>query len=170
MLFLSDLSSFYVIIIVIILLCIIYITYIYALFPFIRKKQIINDIRKLALDNNKSINILKANNNADYIINVDDSTYNIKIVFIEQDIDVQINNKDTWYGYKGQNNKKIKTPIKFINDVSLDNKIIILARLAKTIKKVINESEMIMVKDETDIYNMHILNYNQYEYLIKKCN
>ena len=170
MLFLADLSSFYILIIVIILLCIIYITYIYALFPFIRKKQIIKDIEKLALDNNQEITITKANNSASYTISLNNTTYNIKIVFTSQDIDLQINNIDTWYGYKGQNSKKIKTPIKFIKDASLNNKIIILARHAKTIKKVINESEMIMVKDETDIYNMHILNYNQYDYLIKKCN
>ena len=42
-----------------------------------------------------------------------------------------------------------------------DNRIVILSNSAKTIKKVINECEMIMVKPNTDIYKINIINFNQ---------
>lgn len=141
--------------------------YAYALFLFIRKKNIIKTIIKQANNENIDVSIIKSDK-ADYVMKTNNKTYYLKIVLIKDNIDLQINNIDTWYGYNGSEAKKIKTPISFIHDSSINNKIIILARHAKTIKKVINESEMIMVKDETDVYNMHILNYNQYSYLLKK--
>ena len=157
-------QPFYLTIIILISLCIIYIIYIYALFPIIRKKKIINDIIKA----NDNIKIIKTKPNATYTLNIDNVIYNISIVFISEDIDLQINNIDTWYAYKKDNSKKIKINKDFIHDKSLENKIIILARHAKTIKKVINECEMIMVNDNIDVYGMHILSYNQYDYLFSK--
>ena len=47
------------------------------------------------------------------------------------------------------------------------NKIILLANKAKTIKKVINECEMIMVNPDVDVHGTKVYNLNQYENLFK---
>ena len=41
------------------------------------------------------------------------------------------------------------------------NKIVVLASKAHTIKKVINECEMIMVDENVDVYNSLVINYDK---------
>ena len=56
--------------------------------------------------------------------------------------------------------KLVNNLSRFMNS-SLDNRIVILSKKAKTIKKVINECEMIMVKPETDVYKINIINFDK---------
>ena len=55
--------------------------------------------------------------------------------------------------------KLINNLTRFMNSKQ-DNRIIILSNSAKTIKKVINECEMIMVKPNTDVYKINIIKFS----------
>ena len=82
-----------------------------------------------------------------------------------------INNIDTFIAYikAGSDNMKAKsiTGISTFMKNKLENKIIIIPFKAKTIKKVINECEMVMVNPSVDVYNSKIYNANQIDELFK---
>ena len=141
--------------------------------PIIIKKRIISGILKDASKYEVRCTILKNHvDNADFSIKTDDKVFLVKVINVKKNCDLQINNIDTFMMYtktlsKTFKVKKIPNLTKFMKSKK-GNRIIILSTKAKTIKKVINECEMVMVDENTDVYGVHILNYNNYSYLFKK--
>ena len=102
--------------------------------------------------------------------------YYLKILIIKRHAELQINNKTTWelrYGIKKTPNsaftkrqilKKV-VPFQsttFPNDIQ---KIVIVYPNPKRIVKYINESEMIIVDEKTDIYGSKIITSDKFESL-----
>ena len=165
--FYLSINTFIIFAVIVIIICLLYILYIYTFFPILRKNKIKKSIKELALSNNKSIEISKSNNKkVDFVIKTTKKIYNVKVVFIPDDCDLQINNIDTWYSYNQSSYKQVVVSSSFMKDDSIENRIVILGRKAKHIKKVINESEMIMVDDNTDVYGVHIINFKHYEFFL----
>lgn len=96
----------------------------------------------------------------DLKIKVNNQTFYFKILLCPSNCDLQINNIETWGIYKNGKFTYINDIKKFINSKK-DNKIVVLASKAHTIKKVINECEMIMVDETTDVYNSLVINYDK---------
>lgn len=96
----------------------------------------------------------------DLKIRVDDQVFYFKILLCPNNCDLQINNIETWGIYKQGKFIYINEIKKFINSKE-NNKIVVLASKAHTIKKVINECEMIMVDENVDVYNSLVINYDK---------
>ena len=164
--FFYALESFYIIVIAVIVICALDILYIALIKPTIYKNKAIRLIKKAALNNKKNVHIIKnKNEGCSFSIKVDEKTYNAKVLMSPKNCDLQINNIDTWVCYIKASSDSMKTKLvnnlsRFMNS-SLDNRIVILSKKAKTIKKVINECEMIMVKPETDVYKINIINFDK---------
>ena len=108
----------------------------------------------------------------DLKIRVDDQVFYFKILLCPNNCDLQINNIETWGIYKQGKFTYINEIKKFINSQE-SNKIVVLASEAHTIKKVINECEMIMVDENVDVYNSLVINYDKInllkEIVTKRC-
>ena len=170
--FFYALESFYIIVIAVIVICALDILYIALIKPTIYKNKAIRLIKKAALNNKKIVHIIKnKNEGCSFSIKVDDKTYNAKVLMSPKKCDLQINNIDTFIAYikAGSDNMKAKsiTGISTFMKNKLENKIIIIPFKAKTIKKVINECEMVMVNPSVDVYNSKIYNANQIDELFK---
>lgn len=170
--FFYALESFYIIVIAVIVICALDILYIALIKPTIYKNKAIRLIKKAALNNKKIVHVIKnKNEGCSFSIKVDGITYNIKVLMSPKNCDLQINNIDTFIAYikAGSDNMKAKsiTGISTFMKNKLENKIIIIPFKAKTIKKVINECEMVMVNPSVDVYNSKIYNANQIDELFK---
>ena len=170
--FFYALESFYIIVIAVIVICALDILYIALIKPTIYKNKAIRLIKKAALNNKKIVHIIKnKNEGCSFSIKVDEKTYNAKVLMSPKNCDLQINNIDTFIAYikAGSDNMKAKsiTGISTFMKNKLENKIIIIPFKAKTIKKVINECEMVMVNPSVDVYNSKIYNTNQIDELFK---
>ena len=170
--FFYALESFYIIVIAVIVICALDILYIALIKPTIYKNKAIRLIKKAALNNKKIVHIIKnKNEGCSFSIKVDEKTYNVKVLMSPKNCDLQINNIDTFIAYikAGSDNMKAKsiTGISTFMKNKLENKIIIIPFKAKTIKKVINECEMVMVNPSVDVYNIKIYNANQIDELFK---
>lgn len=170
--FFYALESFYIIVIAVIVICALDILYIALIKPTIYKNKAIRLIKKAALNNKKIVHIIKnKNEGCSFSIKVDETTYNAKVLMSPKNCDLQINNIDTFIAYikAGSDNMKAKsiTGISTFMKNKLENKIIIIPFKAKTIKKVINECEMVMVNPSVDVYNSKIYNANQINELFK---
>ena len=170
--FFYALESFYIIVIAVIVICALDILYIALIKPTIYKNKAIRLIKKAALNNKKIVHIIKnKNEGCSFSIKVDEKTYNVKVLMNPKNCDLQINNIDTFIAYIKASSDNMKA--KSITDIStfmknkLENKIIIIPFKAKTIKKVINECEMVMVNQSVDVYNSKIYNANQIDELFK---
>ena len=166
------LEPFYIIVIAVIVICALDILYIALIKPTIYKNKAIRLIKKAALNNKKIVHIIKnRNEGCSFSIKVDEKTYNVKVLMSPKNCDLQINNIDTFIAYikAGSDNMKAKsiTGISTFMKNKLENKIIIIPFKAKTIKKVINECEMVMVNPSVDVYNSKIYNANQIDELFK---
>lgn len=170
--FFYALESFYIIVIAVIVICALDILYIALIKPTIYKNKAIRLIKKAALNNKKIVHIIKnKNEGCSFSIKVDEKTYNAKVLMSPKNCDLQINNIDTFIAYikAGSDNMKAKsiTGISTFMKNKIENKIIIIPFKAKTIKKVINECEMVMVNPSVDVYNSKIYNANQIDELFK---
>lgn len=170
--FFYALESFYIIVIAVIVICALDILYIALIKPTIYKNKAIRLIKKAALNNKKIVHIIKnKNEGCSFSIKVDEKTYNVKVLMSPKNCDLQINNIDTFIAYikAGSDNMKAKsiTGMSTFMKNKLENKIIIIPFKAKTIKKVINECEMVMVNPSVDVYNSKIYNANQIDELFK---
>jgi len=166
------LEPFYIIVLAVIVICALDILYIALIKPTIYKNKAIRLIKKAALNNKKIVHIIKnKNEGCSFSIKVDEKTYNTKVLMSPKNCDLQINNIDTFIAYikAGSDNMKAKsiTGISTFMKNKLENKIIIIPFKAKTIKKVINECEMVMVNPSVDVYNSKIYNANQIDELFK---
>ena len=166
------LNPFYIIVLAVIVICTLDILYIALIKPTIYKNKAIRLIKKAALNNKKIVHIIKnKNEGCSFSIKVDGKTYNAKVLMSPKKCDLQINNIDTFIAYikAGSDNMKAKsiTGISTFMKNKLENKIIIIPFKAKTIKKVINECEMVMVNPSVDVYNSKIYNANQINELFK---
>lgn len=166
------LEPFYIIVLAVIVICALDILYISLIKPTIYKNKAIRLIKKAALNNKKIVHIIKnKNEGCSFSIKVDEKTYNAKVLMSPKNCDLQINNIDTFIAYikAGSDNMKAKsiTGISTFMKNKLENKIIIIPFKAKTIKKVINECEMVMVTPSVDVYNSKIYNANQINELFK---
>ena len=166
------LEPFYIIVLAVIVICALDILYIALIKPTIYKNKAIRLIKKAALNNKKIVHIIKnKNEGCSFSIKVDEKTYNAKVLMSPKNCDLQINNIDTFIAYikAGSDNMKAKsiTGISTFMKNKLENKIIIIPFKAKTIKKVINECEMVMVNPSVDVYNSKIYNANQIDELFK---
>lgn len=166
------LEPFYIIVLAVIVICTLDILYIALIKPTIYKNKAIRLIKKAALNNKKIVHIIKnKNEGCSFSIKVDEKTYNAKVLMSPKNCDLQINNIDTFIAYikAGSDNMKAKsiTGISTFMKNKLENKIIIIPFKAKTIKKVINECEMVMVNPSVDVYNSKIYNANQIDELFK---
>ena len=170
--FFYALESFYIIVIAVIVICALDILYIALIKPTIYKNKAIRLIKKAALNNKKIVHIIKnKNEGCSFSIKVDEKTNNVKVLMSPKNCDLQINNIDTFIAYikAGSDNMKAKsiTGISTFMKNKLENKIIIIPFKAKTIKKVINECEMVLVNPSVDVYNSKIYNANQIDELFK---
>lgn len=166
------LEPFYIIVLAVIVICTLDILYIALIKPTIYKNKAIRLIKKAALNNKKIVHIIKnKNEGCSFSIKVDEKTYNAKVLMSPKKCDLQINNIDTFIAYikAGSDNMKVKsiTGISTFMKNKLENKIIIIPFKAKTIKKVINECEMVMVNPSVDVYNSKIYNANEIDELFK---
>lgn len=96
----------------------------------------------------------------DLKIKINNQIFYFKILLCPNNCDLQINNIETWGIYKNGKFTYINDIKKFINS-KVSNKIVVLASKAHTIKKVINECEMIMVNENVDVYNSLVINYDK---------
>lgn len=163
-------KSFYVFSIAVILISILYIIYITIIYPTLRKNIIKKRLFQSALSFNKQVIVSKSKvDGATFKIKIDNKNYLAKVIYVPNNCDLQINNIDTFVVYKKATQDTYKHKILhgmtlFMNSKH-PNKIILLAKKAKTIKKVINECEMIMVNSKTDVYGTNIYNFNDYSTL-----
>ena len=160
------LDPFYIIVVALIAICFLDILYISILKPSINKNRVKNKLLYYISKSNLSYDLSKTNiDGSDFKLLINGKKYLIKVVIVPKNCDLQINNIDTWVCYIKSSGDCMKTKLinnltKFMNSKQ-DNRIVILSNSAKTIKKVINECEMIMVKPNTDIYKINIINFNQ---------
>lgn len=164
-----SIPTFYIICIVLVALCILDILYITIVSPKLNISRVKGKIEKSFKGDKKYMLVKSKVDGADLKLIYDDKDYYIKVVPVKDGCDLQINNIDTFVMYtKYGNNMKNKV----MNDMSdfmnskMENRIIMLSSNAKTIKKVINECEMIMVDNNTNVYNTKVINYNQIENFI----
>ena len=170
--FFYALESFYIIVLAVIVICFLDILYLALIKPSFFKNKAIRLIKKAALNNKKVVHIIKnKNEGCSFSIKVDEKIYNAKVLMSPKNCDLQINNIDTFIAYikAGSDNMKAKniTGLSTFMKNKLDNKIILIPFKAKTIKKVINECEMIMVNPTVDVYKSNIYNANQFDELFK---
>lgn len=166
------LDHFYIIVLAVVVICTLDILYIALIKPTIYKNKAIRLIKKAALNNKKIVHIIKnKNEGCSFSIKVDEKTYNAKVLMSPKNCDLQINNIDTFIAYikAGSDNMKAKsiTGMSAFMKNKLENKIIIIPFKAKTIKKVINECEMVMVNPSVDVYNSKIYNATEIDELFK---
>ncbi len=172
MMIILTIQPFYIITFTLIFICLLDIVFKLLIYPFFKKQKIKKAIYTTALKYNCQCRIFKEKSHgADFIIKVDNIEYLVKILYTKKNCDLQINNKETFMMYLKNNKNTMKTkPLhslsSFMNSRK-ENRILLLANKAKTIKKTINECEMIMVDENVDVYGVHILNYNQYDYFFK---
>lgn len=160
------LDPFYIIVIALIAICFLDILYVSILKPIINKNRVKNKLLYHISKSNLSYDLSKTNiDGSDFKLLINGKKYLIKVVIVPKNCDLQINNIDTWVCYMKASGDSMKTKLinnltRFMNSKQ-DNRIVILSNSAKTIKKVINECEMIMVKPNTDVYKINIINFNQ---------
>lgn len=166
------LNSFYIVSAIVIACCFLYIIFILIL-PTIKQNILKKNISNQAIKSNKKCEIIKASvDGISFVLKTENKTYNVKVLSVPKNCDLQVNNIDTWMIYKKSfgsgtlSCKEIDNMTSFMKS-SLENRIVILSSKAKTIKKVINECEMIMVKPDTNIYGVNIINFDQIEHLFK---
>ena len=108
---------------------------------------------------------------ATFKIKIEEKVYLAKVIYTPKNCDLQINNVDTFVVYKkasdGNYKHKVLSNMSTFMKANQQNKIILLANKAKTIKKVINECEMIMVNNETNVHGVKVYNLNQLDQLVK---
>lgn len=171
MLFLA-IKPFYIFSLSIVVICILYIVFITVIYPTILNNAVKRNLTKLALANNKKMIIVKTKSfDATFKIKIEEKVYLAKVIYTPKNCDLQINNVDTFVVYKkasdGNYKHKVLSNMSTFMKANQQNKIILLANKAKTIKKVINECEMIMVNPDVDVHGTKIYNLNQYENLFK---
>ena len=171
--FATEIKPFYLIIIILIIGCFLDIFYVAFLKPVININKVKNEITYHLVKNKLPYTLEKTKEDgANFKLLISGKEYLIKVVIVPKNCDLQINNIDTWVCYIKASSDSMKT--KLVNNLTTfmkskkENRIIMLSNSAKTIKKVINECEMIMVKPETDVYKTHIINFNNISEFISK--
>lgn len=157
------LTSFHYILLIIFFIGLIYFLYL-LIEPIIQKKKVIKMLLNIAKQRDLILIKNKLFKQA-FILKYNNFEYNIKIITVSKNCDLQINNIDKWVVYKKSFGSNLSTTVvkdmeDFMNS-NLNNRIVILANKAKTIKKVINECEMIMVNPTIEVYGVRILNFDQ---------
>ena len=164
-------NSFYIIVVLLIFFCLLNILYISIIKPFIYKNRAIRLLKKEGLNNKKIVHILKEKKEGiSFQAKINEEVYNVKVLQSPRNCDLQINNIDTFIAYvKSGDNLKAKKILGMSSFMKskLSNKIIIVPFKAKTIKKVINECEMVMVNPSIDVYGCKIYNKDQIKELFK---
>ena len=171
--FATEIKPFYLIIIILIIGCFLDIFYVAFFKPVININKVKNEITYHLVKNKLPYTLEKTKEDgANFKLLISGKEYLIKVVIVPKNCDLQINNIDTWLCYIKASSDSMKT--KLVNNLTTfmkskkENRIIMLSNSAKTIKKVINECEMIMVKPETDVYKTHIINFNNISEFISK--
>lgn len=165
-------QPFYVFSISLIVLCILYIVFISVIYPTIKNNKVKKLLINSAIKENKKIVIIKEKSKGStFKIKIEDKIYSAKVIYTRKNCDLQINNFETWVMYIKSADGTYKTKTvsnmsEFMNSKD-NNKIVLLANKAKTIKKVINECEMIMVNPTIDVFGVNVYNYNDYSTLFK---
>lgn len=165
-------KPFYIFAFSVIVICLLYIIYITLIYPAIRNSIIRKKLTKEALTYNKNIIILKSKEyDSTFKIKIEEKIYLAKVIYTPKNCDLQINNVDTFVVFKkasdGNYKHKTLSNMTVFMKSNQPNKILLLAKKAKTIKKVINECEMIMVNSSTDVHGTNIYNFGEYENLFK---
>ena len=164
-------NSFYIIVILLVVCCFLDILYISLLKPLIYKTKAIKLLKKEGLKNKQVVHILKGKKEkCTFLAKINEEVYHVKVLQSPKNSDIQINNIDTFIAYvKSGDNLKAKniSGMTSFMKSKLNNKIIIVPFKAKTIKKVINECEMIMVNPSVDVYGCNIYNKDQIKELFK---
>ena len=154
--------SFYITAGVLVLICLLYIIFISVYYPLLCKSKVYKKINQIKEENHYDFELKKSKiDGSDFVLIKDNKRYLIKVLIVKAGCDLQINNIETFVIYNGNNNngKGLSDMHTFMTSKQ-DNRILILSSQAKTIKKVINESEMIMVDSNTNIYNTKLINFN----------
>lgn len=165
-------NHFYIIVTIVVLGCLINILYTLLIKPLLYKNKTIKLLNKASGETNINYSLIKnKQDGCTFSLKIKEKIYNVKVLQTPKNCDLQINNIETFVVYKKANADAMKS--KVLNDMhsfmnsKLENKIIIIPKKAKTIKKVINECEMIMVNHSVDVYKTHLYNSNEVIHLFK---
>lgn len=162
------------IILVVIIFAFIFIT------PAVAKVSTEKGIEKFLSENTENFTFTEAKGKPYHFdLMVNNHKYAIKIVHIPSFAEVQINDRLTWevkYGAgdvpgRPQPNRKYLDELRPFLKCNLDldiQKVIILTPKAKKIVKYINECEIIFVTSKTDVYNVKVINENDYSLFLDK--
>lgn len=164
-------NSFYIITFLVVCGVFFNLLYRFLFRPLFTRKKIIKEIYQVAKQLQKECVIfVKHVDDSDLLVKVSDKLFLVKIIYVKKNCDLQINNIDAFFMYTKTLSKDLKYKelggLKTFMNSQKPNRVIVLSKKAATIKKVINECEMIMVDETTDIYKAHILNQD-YNYFFK---
>ena len=163
------LNPFYIIIILVILFTFFHLLYKFVLYPFFIKKRIKSNIIKEAVANNTTAIIINQHiDNCDFQIKINDKIFLIKIIYNKKNCDLQINNFETFFMYQKTFSNALKAKqifgLKTFMKSTKQNRILVLAKKAKTIKKVIIKKKVkiiiLLIQMELSIFKEVILLHN----------
>lgn len=147
--------------------------------PVPKTSNWVNNIQYEFKKNNLDYKLSKSDKSFyDYTLILNDKTYLIKLLFVPNYSEVQINNVVTWeikFGAgknpgKVQPFKKLATGIENFMNHKPDNKeikVVIISPNAKKITKYINECEIVFVDSKTNVYGTRVINEDDYSLFIK---
>lgn len=143
--------------------------------PKFKKKKVIKYVKQFFENSNLKYQLETVNNAFyDLSLQINDNHYLIKILVVPEYSEIQINSKSTWELKYGAGNSigKAQPHSRFINEIrtfqntDVDQmKILLVYPKPKKIVKYINESEVIFVNQNTDVYQTHIISLEQLNYL-----
>lgn len=170
---------FYVAIAVVLIIVIAVIIIFFVTSPAPNKSGWINEIQVKLKEKNIEYTLTNAvNTNYDYVLELNDKKYLIKMLGIPSFAEVQINNFVTWeikFG-AGKNPGKVQPFKKFAQGIEgfmnlepsvNEIKVVILSPDAKKIVKYINECEIVFVNSKTNVYGVRVINESDFSLFIK---
>lgn len=147
--------------------------------PAIKTSNWVNNIQLELQKNKVNYKLFKSDISFyDYTLEVNDRTFLIKLLYVPNYSEVQINNVVTWeikFGAgknpgKVQPFKKLATGIEGFMNYKPDNKeikVVVITPNAKKITKYINECEIVFVDSKTNVYGARVINEDDYSLFIK---
>ncbi|HHU80856.1 MAG: hypothetical protein ACOX40_03835 [Bacilli bacterium] len=138
--------------------------------PRIRKQKIFQMISE-RLDANNSDIQLSNSKSYDFTLTINNEVYALKIVSIEKNSEITINNPVTWEMHFGggeyigkpyRHHRYLREVVPFLKLKTEAKKIVIVTPDAKRILKWINESEMIIVSPNQTIDGVRIMNIDDF--------
>ena len=165
-------KPFYIIVLAVIIVCLLNILYTLVIKPLYYKKKALTLISKASKESNTPYQIDKTRKDGStFTLIINNKTYNVKVLQTPKKCDLQINNIETFVVYtktlSDTMKSKVLSDMKTFMNSKMENRIIIIPSKAKTIKKVINECEMIMVNHTVDVYKTKIYNEKEIINLFK---